>query len=183
MNPAEQLGLRRGTVHVVTYQSAWATAFDREKLRLMNLGILRNISIEHIGGTSIEGMSAKPIIDIGIGVAEERQVQETVVSLLAGGYLDRGRFGRHGGVRLLQFSSRPGYITHHIHLMRIYDENWSRSLAFRDVLRSNTMIAFDFMRLKEQLSKRYPTNRYAYLQGKEHFIDNLYKTLGGRCGG
>ena len=48
------------------YKSVWADSFNELKsvfeLRLENL----IISIEHVGSTSVEGLVAKPIIDLDI---------------------------------------------------------------------------------------------------------------------
>ena len=60
-----KLGIANSAVQIVSYSDLWPQAFEIEKNR-----ILKNISshtcfVEHIGSTSIPGLSAKPIIDIG----------------------------------------------------------------------------------------------------------------------
>ncbi|PWN38337.1 putative UPF0157 protein YqkA [Meira miltonrushii] len=62
------------------------------------------LSIEHVGSTSIEGLYAKPVIDIDI-IVEKENVQKAINALVAVGYTDLGEMGIHGRVALRQ----PGY--------------------------------------------------------------------------
>ena len=60
------LGLHKDKVNLVSHSSNWHTEFEQEKEKLQT--ILGNIAlaIEHIGSTSIPGLSAKPILDIAV---------------------------------------------------------------------------------------------------------------------
>lgn len=53
-------------VIVVPYDEKWKQEFERIKTEL--LGVLKNyvIAVEHVGSTSVEGLVAKPIIDIDV---------------------------------------------------------------------------------------------------------------------
>ncbi|MGV2482374.1 UNVERIFIED_CONTAM: GrpB family protein, partial [Salmonella enterica subsp. enterica serovar Weltevreden] len=46
-----------------------------------------NPQIEHIGSTSVEGLSAKPIIDILIGLPDENDLNKTVEPLTGQGFI------------------------------------------------------------------------------------------------
>ena len=63
------LGLKHGTNLLVDYDPSWRTAFEEERARIQSsLGeVVRGI--EHYGSTAVEGLRAKPIIDILVGVA------------------------------------------------------------------------------------------------------------------
>lgn len=55
-------------VRIVSPDSAWPRAFEREAARLAAaLGTVA-IRIEHVGSTSVPGLAAKPIIDIQLSV-------------------------------------------------------------------------------------------------------------------
>ncbi len=58
------IGLARGTVEVVAYDSRWAEEFAHEKQQLLDTLGARVMAIEHIGSTSVPGLAAKPIIDM-----------------------------------------------------------------------------------------------------------------------
>ena len=69
------LGLQRGTVQVISYSPQWATFFQDERKRLTDaLGALA-LDIQHIGSTSVLGLAAKPILDIGVAIASEADVR------------------------------------------------------------------------------------------------------------
>lgn len=56
-------------ITIVPYDTAWATAFEREARALSAaLGSLA-LRIEHVGSTSVAGLAAKPVIDIQVSVA------------------------------------------------------------------------------------------------------------------
>ena len=51
-------------VEVVKYRSEWSREFEAEAERIKEILGDEAIEIYHIGSTSVEGLSAKPIIDI-----------------------------------------------------------------------------------------------------------------------
>ncbi|MGE7022609.1 GrpB family protein [Solibacillus cecembensis] len=63
-----KLGLQNDEVLLVPHDEAWKVEFKRIQEELLSCAKLTNIQIEHIGSTSIEGIRAKPIIDILVGV-------------------------------------------------------------------------------------------------------------------
>ena len=62
------MGLEIGIVRIEDYNSNWQNKFEEEKKNLREIFKDTAVTIEHIGSTSIEGMSAKSIIDIAVGV-------------------------------------------------------------------------------------------------------------------
>ena len=68
-------------VTVLPYSKQWKTAFEDIKKEISSaLGELC-IAIEHVGSTSVEGMSAKPCIDIDV-VSSDYSVFDDVVDKL-----------------------------------------------------------------------------------------------------
>lgn len=57
-------------VTIEEYNSNWSKEFNEEKIKLQEILNDKVISIEHVGSTSVEGLGAKPILDIAIGVAD-----------------------------------------------------------------------------------------------------------------
>lgn len=60
-----------------SYTSRWKTMFETLKEELSEKLSVLSPSIEHIGSTSVEGLSAKPIIDIMIGVADNKDLDNS----------------------------------------------------------------------------------------------------------
>ena len=58
--------MRTAKVIVLPYDAAWKTAFEAIKGQLESAVGGLVIGIEHVGSTSVEGLSAKPCIDIDV---------------------------------------------------------------------------------------------------------------------
>ena len=62
------MGLINGTVSLENNYELWKSMFDNEKEILKDIFKDVALSIEHVGSTAVLGLSAKPIVDIAIGV-------------------------------------------------------------------------------------------------------------------
>src|SRR3989442_5393986 len=61
------LGLESGTVRLVEYNPRWPGLFSAEARRILDGCRGLPLTLEHVGGTSIHGMCAKPVLDIVAG--------------------------------------------------------------------------------------------------------------------
>ncbi|MDY5947991.1 MAG: GrpB family protein [Oscillospiraceae bacterium] len=78
---------------VVPYDKQWKSDFAIIKQYLLTTVKENIVGIEHIGSTSVEGLSAKPIIDIDI-IIKDYSVFDIVVERLASlGYIHEGNLG------------------------------------------------------------------------------------------
>ena len=64
-------------VTVLPYDPAWKEQFEQIKAELLSAVGEYVIAVEHVGSTSVEGMSAKPCIDIDM-VIEDYSVFDAV---------------------------------------------------------------------------------------------------------
>lgn len=88
------IGLEKGTVRLAPYSEEWAQSFEREKEALIEcLGDLI-IDIEHVGSTAIEGLEAKPIIDILISIKKLGEGFKCIDPLKNLGYEFKGSMGK-----------------------------------------------------------------------------------------
>ena len=55
--------------------------------------------------------------------------------------------------------------------MRVGSDPWRAYLAFPDLLRRDPDQRDQYTELKQTLAQRYPNDRLAYTDGKQHFID------------
>ena len=114
--------MRTAKVIVLPYDAAW-------KCDLI-------IGIEHVGSTSVEGMSAKPCIDIDV-IIKDYSVFDYVVSRLeADGYIHEGNLGITDR-EAFKYSDKPHLQTHHLYVCPQYSAELHRHITFRDFLRSN----------------------------------------------
>jgi GrpB-like predicted nucleotidyltransferase (UPF0157 family) len=81
-------------IEVVDYDAAWPQRFEQLRARIWPAVSDVAIAIEHVGGTSVPGLAAKPIIDIDVIVtASPSSMQSVIASLLTIGYERQGDLG------------------------------------------------------------------------------------------
>ena len=114
--------MRTKKVVVLPYDRIWKSDFEEIKREIEGaIGDLM-IGIEHVGSTSVEGMSAKPIIDIDVIIQDYAVFDAVVRRLEAIGYVHEGNLGINDkkaaclipDKRLRSFS--PEAQSHNLHL-------------------------------------------------------------------
>ena len=74
-------------LNIESYNPNWTTTFGEIKIELEKILHSINPTIEHIGSTSIVGLSAKPIIDIMIGIPDFKKLDDTIQPLINQEYI------------------------------------------------------------------------------------------------
>ena len=164
-------------VVVLPYDRAWKSAFEDIKAEIENaLGDLI-IGIEHVGSTSVEGMSAKPCIDLDV-VIEDYSVFDAVVAKLATiGYIYEGDLGIKDR-EAFKYSDKPHLMLHHLYVCPMDSEELRRHIAFRDYLRSNPEAVKKYSAVKEKAAELFPNDIDGYIKYKSPCIEELYKECG-----
>ena len=70
MPRGEPLGLESGTVVVVPYDPRWARLFEECRAALLQVLGPEVLEVHHVGSTSVQGLCAKPILDILVSIPE-----------------------------------------------------------------------------------------------------------------
>jgi GrpB-like predicted nucleotidyltransferase (UPF0157 family) len=168
------LGLKRGTVKLVPYKSAWSKSFKTEKQKLQKALGNKVIDVQHIGSTSIKGIKAKPIIDIGVGFVKIPKLSVLEKNLKRLGYSYRPN-GSHMGRHLFFAKGPESKRTHYLHVSKFNGKRWKNDLKFRDTLNSNKALAKQYDSLKFFLAKQFGSNRKLYTRAKDSFIKKVIK--------
>lgn len=137
------------------------------------------LGIEHIGSTSVPGLSAKPIVDIMVQVENQQKADQFIPSLQNLGYLFNTDL--HSKIESPErHFFRKGDPTQ-FHLSLAYKDKgsfWKRQLAFRDYLRTHPDERDRYAELKQKLIKEDPTGRELYIQGKTDMINEMLDNSG-----
>jgi GrpB-like predicted nucleotidyltransferase (UPF0157 family) len=161
-------------VAIVDYNQDWPKLYLKEKQKIINTVSPENISrMEHIGSTSVPGLSAKPTIDIFLEIPDITNCDDLIQTLqkidyhyipkpenppphmmFAKGYSEKGLTGQ----------------TFHIHVR--YPGDWDE-IVFRDYLINNPDTAHDYVNLKQRLSVEFKNDREKYTDGKTDFIKKV----------
>lgn len=157
-------------VEVVTFTEDWKKKFEQEVLLLKGVLGLELLIVHHIGSTSVNGLSAKPIIDIMPIVRDIRKIDDHNNEMIALGYNPKGENGLPGR---RYFQKGGDNRTHHIHIYEMNNPQIERHLAFRDYLRVHPDAARNYGNLKEALAAQFPYDIDAYIRGKEKLVKEI----------
>ena len=167
------------TKHVVVlpYDEQWKQDFIMIKDELTSaLGQLA-MRIEHIGSTSVEGLSAKPIIDIDVVIKDYAEFEEVVSTLGAIGYRHEGDLGV-AGREAFKYDGKDHLRKHHLYVCPEDSPELKRHIAFRDYLRTHSDAVRQYSRIKEEGAMLYPYDIDRYIEHKTPFIEKIYKEIG-----
>lgn len=169
--------MRTKKVIVLPYDKSWKSAFETIKAEIESVIGELIIGIEHVGSTSVEGMSAKPCIDIDV-IIRDYSVFDAVVSKLETiGYNHEGDLGIKDR-EAFKYSNKPHLQTHHLYVCPQYSEELHRHIAFRDFLRSNAEAVRKYSLVKETAAKLFPDDIDQYIEYKSPCIEELYTLCG-----
>jgi GrpB-like predicted nucleotidyltransferase (UPF0157 family) len=167
----DALGLESGTVRLVEYDHRWPALFAAERQRIEAACVGLALRLEHVGGTSIPGMCAKPVLDIAAGRPPGASPALYVVAFERAGYEHRGEQGLPGR----EFFRRGQPRAYHLHLVEEGGDHWRGYLAFRDYLREHPAAAERVAEAKRALAARFPRDREAYTEGKTPFVQEILR--------
>ena len=145
-----------GKVILVDYDPAWPRLFARESERISSALGRKALAIEHVGSTSVPGLSAKPIIDIVLVVANSAAESLYAPALEAAGYILGIREPEWHEHRM--FKGPDTNIN--LHVFSQGDEEIERMLVFRDWLRENSTDRDFYLATKQELALQ----RWKYVQ-------------------
>ncbi|HTY39864.1 MAG TPA: GrpB family protein [Candidatus Paceibacterota bacterium] len=167
------LGLRRGTVKLLSYRASWRARFEREQRILKKSLGAKALDIQHVGSTSIPGLSAKPIIDIALGVKNLKVARALRHPLEKLGYAFRPNAG--GPYRLFFAKGPEARRTVYLHVLRHRGSEWYKRINFRDYLRTHSATRNQYAALKKTLAKKFADERPKYTAQKAAFIQKALR--------
>ena len=169
--------MRTTRVKVLPYDESWKVAFEEIESEIADvLGDLI-IGIEHVGSTSVEGLSAKPCIDLDVVIKDYSVFDVVVRKLESIGYIHEGNLGI-ADREAFKYSNKPHLMQHHLYVCPQYSEELHRHITFRDFLRSNPEAAKKYGTVKEEAARLFPDDIDKYIEYKTPCILELYEMCG-----
>lgn len=165
------------SIEIADPDSTWLEKGKQEENQLYGLlSRFRIGQVIHIGSTSILNLPAKPIIDLMADVDSFEQI--TDISALLSNYdwhyvppdldnIDWRRF-----FVKVKNDKRVA----HLHLMLKGDNRWEKQLLFRDKLRDNPQLVYEYALLKSNLAKEFTLDREAYTEAKKKFVNLVLRS-------
>ena len=169
--------MRTSKVTVLPYDPAWKSDFEAIKREIECAVGELIIGIEHVGSTSVEGMSAKPCIDLDV-VIPDYSVFDAVVNKLASiGYIHEGNLGIEGR-EAFKYADKPHLNAHHLYVCPQSSQELYRHVTFRDFLRGNPDAVKKYSAAKETAARLFPNDIDQYIAHKAPCIHELYQLCG-----
>ena len=122
-----------GTITLAPYDPEWPSLFEQLKKQIIEALGADILRLEHVGSTSIRGLSAKPIIDMVLAVADSSDEPSYVKPLEEMGYTLTIREPEWYEHRVL----RPADVNGNLHVFSDGCEEIETMLLFRDWLRNH----------------------------------------------
>ena len=157
------------TIELKPYDPHWPAMYATLADRIRAVLGPRVLLLEHVGSTSVPGLSAKPVIDIVLAVADSAGESAYVPALEGLGYVLRIR--------------EPGWFEHrllkspeadvNLHVFSDGCEVIGRLLAFRDWLRTHDDDRKLYERTKQELAARTWKYMQNYADAKSEIVNDI----------
>lgn len=152
------------------HRAEYADWYEEEQQNLTKLLAEFEIQrINHIGSTSVEGLIAKPIVDILLELPESYDLEKVTALLQKAGWIlmikdkEKQTLDLNKGYTPAGFEEK----VYHLHVRALGD--WDE-LYFRDYLQKYPEAARQYEGLKLLLKEKYEHNRDAYTDAKTEFV-------------
>ena len=156
-------------ITLVPYDPQWPAMFAREAQRIRTALGTQALMIEHVGSTSVPGLTAKPIIDILVAVPDSSNEPSYVPALEKAGYKLTIREPDWHQHRL--FKGPDTNIN--MHIFTIGSSEIERTLRLRDWLRKNPEDRKLYAQTKQELARQKWHYVQNYADAKSKVIESI----------
>jgi GrpB-like predicted nucleotidyltransferase (UPF0157 family) len=154
---------------LLPHNPVWIKIFQYEATRINDKISAYVVDIQHFGSTAVQGLMAKPIIDIIIGIenlSDWVHIKEPIEDL---GYTyDKNAHAPH------PVFFKPEIREFHLHINQINSIEWRKNLGFRDLLISDSNVRKEYEQVKLKAVSAYPND---YTVFKKPFINEMLQRI------
>lgn len=145
----------------------WKAYYLRERDYLRSVFGESIIRVNHIGSSAVEGLIAKPTVDILLEIAKETDLPAITETLRDAGYVVNTPEGDI--IMYLKGYTPRGFEGQAVHIHVRESGDWGE-LYFRDYLIAHPDAAKEYAEFKRSLKQRYPHDRDGYTRAKGLFV-------------
>ena len=169
--------MRTRLVEVVPYDEKWKDDFAAIKAEIVSaIGDLI-IGVEHVGSTSVQGLWAKPCIDIDVVISDYSVFDRVADGLKTIGYIHEGDLGIKDR-EAFAYSDKAHLRQHHLYVCPRESQELRRHITFRDYLTQNPEAVRKYGEVKREAARLYPYDIDGYIKYKTPCIEQLYALCG-----
>lgn len=163
-------------ITIEKYNPNWKNQFEILKLMIKSYIGDYILDIQHVGSTSIEGLSAKPIIDLDVIIENIEILPKIIQKLEKEDYFYQGDLGIKDRYAFQRTYDEE--IKYHLYVCPKDGIGYKEHIFFRDYLRNNNEAKINYMKLKIALAKKFRKDSESYCNGKTKFIKKILKMQG-----
>jgi GrpB-like predicted nucleotidyltransferase (UPF0157 family) len=157
------------SITVVNYDPIWPQLFVQEQAFIKAAFAHWAIEIQHFGSTAVPGLSAKPIIDILVGLPELHLEAGQIETLARLGYEYLGEAGVSGRLAFRKRRSQAFNLA----VVQWHGKLWRDNLLLRDYLRKHPQAARCYEQRKYEAVGQGHTTLLSYSEQKKAVIEEL----------
>jgi GrpB-like predicted nucleotidyltransferase (UPF0157 family) len=157
------------TIYLAPYDPSWPSLFTRLKKQIQEALGDRILLLEHVGSTSVPGLSAKPIIDMVLAVEDSSDERSYVEPLEERGFTLRIREPDWYEHRVLKSPNPQG----NLHVFSDGCEEIEQMLLFRDWLRTHGEDRLLYEETKRELAARTWKYTQNYADAKSKVVQEI----------
>jgi GrpB-like predicted nucleotidyltransferase (UPF0157 family) len=157
------------TIYLAPYDPGWPLKFLLLANQIRDILSEKVLLLEHVGSTSVPGLSAKPVIDMVLAVSDSTDESSYVPLLEEQGFTLRIREPDWFQHRLLKAPNEDA----NLHVFSFGCEEIKRMLAFRDWLRLHEEDRRLYEETKRQLAKQTWKQTQNYADAKSQVVQEI----------
>jgi GrpB-like predicted nucleotidyltransferase (UPF0157 family) len=151
------------------YDPAWKEKFKVLRNLIASVFGSKATAIEHVGSTSIEGMKAKPVIDVLVIVSDAADLKGEREKMENLGYMYKENYLAPSSLFLCR--DEDGKRLENIHIFPQGHPKIAEFIDKRDYLRTHPEEVRRYEHLKEQLAKQFPDDYLSYRKAKGEYLN------------
>jgi GrpB-like predicted nucleotidyltransferase (UPF0157 family) len=157
------------TIYLAPYDPAWPALYEAYASMIREALGVKVLRLEHVGSTSVPGLSAKPIIDIVLVVSDSSDEAVYIPPLEDKGFALRIREPEWYEHRLLKAPGTKG----NLHVFGERCEEIERMILFRDWLRRHADDRLLYEAKKQELAARTWKYTQNYADAKSEVVGEI----------
>jgi GrpB-like predicted nucleotidyltransferase (UPF0157 family) len=158
-------------ITLVPYDPAWPEMFDGLARRIRAALGDAAVAVHHAGSTAVPGLSAKPIIDVVLAVADSADEGAYVPALTGVGFRFHLREPEWFAHRLIKADDPAA----NLHVFSVGCSEIDRMLRFRDWLRTHADDRLLYESTKRELSRRTWGSTQDYADAKSDVVATIMR--------
>ena len=162
------------TIYLAPHDPVWASKFIVLANRVCDALAEKALLLEHVGSTSVPGLSAKPVIDMVLAVADSADEPSYVPALERQGFVLRVREPDWFKHRLFRCPDIDG----NLHVFTLGCDEIHRMLVFRDWLRTHKDERQRYENIKRKLASRPWKHVQNYADAKSEIVREILGRAG-----